>query len=479
MKKSRNLGLSFVEIVLSVVIFGILMAPIVSKLIQSMKTADTAKVAQNRYELAENLMENVKNSDEFTVEKVSGDAYLNQISTGGVTVLEPSSLYTASGNACNGYAVVGSTKIGKKEEVYNYAIVLDNGDYADKAVADSNYKNPNDMSLATIESLDADKVALINGTIGNYDMTVTTAFMSKKLDILKVGDRSRWEQYTKQQADIVAFPNDTVTRVIEVSVTDKDENGAVNKNPSTGETIYTVSCKLNYKENSSVVLKDGEYAGKNLSDYLSPIEYLPYKHTFEGELPNIYLMYNPCLYNNNYMENDYIMLDTSTLTTGTKVNLFIVETAETFSTEAAAAYKDITNEDVAGKALINTATLRDRKNVKVNFIGKSNGGVATTDDVTIYHNFDGDATVTTDNKHNSAPVLTNQHPIDVSTSDYYTLDSTQLKDISSAVLGASYLYKVKIYLTKKNLDTSSYGDLLSGIKNDKISPVLTGTKGGN
>lgn len=502
MNRIRNKGVTFFEIVISVVIFGILISPIVAKMIQTLKTADSAKVTQNRYELAENIIENIKNADDFGPETVSGNAYINSISDGSVVK------YPATGTATvtsadatgsytyDGYVVTGTTSLGKKDEKYYYAIALDNQEYARLKHVYS-YNDPNSMTLATIENLDASQLALINGTINNYDLTVTNAFMSKKLDILKVGDRERWEQYTKQQADIVAFPNDTVKRVIEIKVSSTGEG-------ATAE--YTVKCKLRYEESSNVVLKDGQYKNQRLSDYLDPIEYDVYEKTFEGSLPHIYLMYNPCLYNNNYMVNDYILLDTTgfeptkSASEKSKVDLFIVETAERFSQTAADAYQSAYAEVFEGKtapqsvlnSLINDETIRARDGVQINLIGKTKNAEATATNgtseyVTIYNNFElasvasGSATV---NKKNSNVVCTDVYPISEgvvasgSASDaYYELQSTQIKHISNAITNASPLYNVKVYFSTTPYTSTDYTGLINELNGMK--PIITGTKGGN
>ena len=64
MKKIHNRGVTFVELAIAVVVFGILIGPIVSKLVVAMNTSNKSKTAQNKYEYAENLMENIKNEDD-------------------------------------------------------------------------------------------------------------------------------------------------------------------------------------------------------------------------------------------------------------------------------------------------------------------------------------------------------------------------------------------------------------------------------
>jgi uncharacterized protein len=373
--------------------------------------------------------------------------------------------------------------------------------------------------------------------------------MSKKLDVLKVGDKVRWEQYTKQQADIVAFPNDTVTRVIEVSVKNSKEGS---------EDAYTVTCKLKYVENSTVILKDGVYAGHKLSEYLDPVEYVPYEQTFTGSLPNIYLMYNPCLYNSNYMKNDYILVDTSELDASIikdgqlpQVNLFVVETAETYSDETYTSYVDVMKETIVDrinsetdasvkaslksaydktknmkaddivkliaeektkkensqsndydalvlaygsilteKTLINTDSIRDRSQVTVNILGR---GKSSTDDtssyVNIYNNFYESASSDKNQKNIvTAANLIGTNPITTEQTNCYKLQSTQLKSLSEAQTAASSLYNVKIYLTKKDITSTSYESFIgvdesseqnSFVTTQKLTPAITGTKGGN
>lgn len=494
MNKFRNKGVSFIELVIAVVIFGILITPIVSQLIQAMKTSEKSKVAQTKYELAENLMENAKNAGSyFFTDDVTKDSYLNQISEGAagskVTKYPTSGMEkmtTTGGHNYEGCVLTGETLIGKKKTPYYYAMHITSKAYAEKEETDPTYTNPNNMTLATIESLDESKVALIDGTIGNYDLTVTNAFMSKKLDILKVGDHARWEQYTKQQAAIVAFPNDTVTRVIEVSV--KDENVG-------GVTKYTVTCRLRYKENSTVILKDGIYAGKSLSSYLTPIEYVPYERTFENALPNIYLMYNPCLYNSNYMDTDYVLVNTSELSSDTDVNLFLVETAERYSNATVdgliEVYKENykkehgsapSDDEVAAvkskyeqQHLINQSTIRDRSNVNINLMAIND------DKVKVYHNFDEQEVAGKVNKKNTIKDNINKTPsgsVDaVMTAGYTFIEESKILPLSSAVSSASALYDVDIYISDTAFTSTSYADFVTELAGKKA--IISGSKGGN
>ena len=86
---------------------------------------------------------------------------------------------------------------------------------------------------------------------------------------------------------------------------------------------YKVQCILDYYDDSSALSSAG---------YNNYVEYTPYGKTFTKELPNIYVLYNPCRYNGNYTRDDYVTVDTSELKDSREdVKLFLVETASTFS----------------------------------------------------------------------------------------------------------------------------------------------------
>lgn len=122
MHKTLNKGMTLIEIILSVAIFAILMCPIVSKLIQSMKVADDAKTAQNRYELVENMMEHIKTSDDFNAESTAkSNEYFSKITDGGTVNSVPLSgsvTGSESTESYDGYILTGTTKIGKKKMRY-------------------------------------------------------------------------------------------------------------------------------------------------------------------------------------------------------------------------------------------------------------------------------------------------------------------------------------------------------------------------
>ncbi len=498
MKKIHNRGVSFIELVIAVAIFGIMISPIVSTLIQTVKTSDKSKKAQTQYEYAENMMENVKNAGSYFYDTatVGKDPYLAQMTDGAVTVTSPY-VGKSGGKDFQRYVITGKAKTSKKNGDYYYAIHVSNEKYADKEAAEDitdvndpayedKYKNPNNTAIPDISSFNSSELAIINGTMGNYDLTVTNAFMSKKLDILKVGDKARWEQYTKQKADIVAFPNDKAARAVIISVASKKESidGKL-------QNVYTVSCRLKYMEKSTYKLKDGVYANKYLSDYLSPIEYTPYQQKFVGKLPAIYLMYNPCLYNNNYMNYDYILIDTDDLKAkDTDVNLYIVETAEKYSDDTLDAlvemyiqqYKEEHNGTAPSdsqvtqvrqsysKSLINDKAIRERSDVHVDIM--SNASDASN--LKVYHNLE----VNAENKTPIAAVNKGFDAADASLlAGYSFVDTNNIDQMQDASTKKGALYDIKIYVSDKPFVSSGVEAFEKSVKDKE--PILTGSKGGN
>lgn len=320
MTKKKNTGFSMVEILIAVTIFAILMIPIVSTIVSSLKMSTNAKELQYRNEFAEHMMEHIKSVPIKDIQ--STEYYLNNGSSS-VSVTESTDTTevkwdldgdgtqeTTEELSTSKYVITGKTKLGTQNTPYNYTVEVDNQYYVDKRAGNVDFIDPNNLALGIVEDIDYRKVALIDGTILNYDMAASNAFMSKKLQNLRDESEERYQQeieggkYTTSN-----FARDKGSRLIRIEVSGKAETG------------YTVKCIMDYMDTSSY--SNGEI-----------VTYTPYAQTFT-KLPNIYLMYNPCYYNSMYANDDYIALDT----TGIKddiddmpeVNVFIVEIARTYS----------------------------------------------------------------------------------------------------------------------------------------------------
>ena len=520
MRRKTNIGVSMVEILISIAIFAILMVPIVSGIVSSLKSSTESKTLQYRNEFAENIMEYVKQDSLINILEGEYFSSVGSYTDGGDSVTSSATFYKdptkfsydeslkelADSLTSNGvsltvdntdvmsedqienvktyypyesYTISGKVNLGTKHDTYSYVMEISNEYYAQKEMDTlGSYHNPNNLALGIVEDIDHTKVALINGTIANYDSAVTNAFTTKKIETLKVIDPDWYEIYTQQQTGVDIFGVDTATRVITVKVSGSAEDG------------YKVKCNLKYHDNceSNVNLRNA------LSDYY--IEYSPFEFNYEVDeatgyatLPNIYLMYNVCLYNGQFVSDDYIAIDTSEVDDDTKVNVFIVETAETYSSDVVEANEDLVTVDDSGN-VVSRPTLYN-KNVQSGaetrdgvdiHIAAAKGSELTN--LSIYHNFD--CVKNEDyNLKNSNILYTSNDVFDTkfTRANYIPLvqygyvngvagilpssSVANFESLDGAQQESRGLYEVKIWIQKGDtVDTT-------------VNPTLTGTKGGD
>lgn len=345
MMKKKNTGVSMVEILIALAVFMLLMIPIVSGIISSMKMTTSGKELQLRNDFAENLMEHIKT---VNISEIQDPAFYNNLGSsdfnGGTKTVTQ---VTGEDKYKTNFIMEGTVKLGTENKQYAYKIVVDNSDYVDNASFD-----PNNMALGIVEDIDYEKVALIDGTMVNYDTRAYDFFYAKKLLRLKEIDETGYNQQI-QQPDVDLFKDDLCSRMMTIEVSGSQKTG------------YTVRCVLDYIDKS-----------RYLDSSNNHVQYVPYAKTFStaydaeanatfAKLPNIYVMYNPTFYNSNYMPADYVRVDTSGLTdpvyvtnNGSKsyatadliangnggaveiqdVNVFLIETAEKYSQTIKDAY---------------------------------------------------------------------------------------------------------------------------------------------
>ncbi len=363
MIKKKNTGFSMVEILISLAIFMILMLPIVSGIISSLNMTTSSKELQYRNDFAENLMEHIKAVpiDQVTDEEyyVANGTLAGTFEFGGgfVTTVDPTDL--TERKSCT---MKGKTTIGTKSSTYNYLIQVNNDYYVDKGVNDAGFIDPNNLALGIVEDIDHTKVALFDGTMLNYDKMASAAFRTKKLQALKEIDEDRYNQQM-QGIGVDLFLADTASRMMTVEVSGNSRDG------------YIVRCVLDYIDHDlNGILGDNNH-----------IQYVSDAQTFADKLPNIYLMYNPCVYNGDYSLDDYIAIDTSGLDES-EVNLFFVETAATYSQNIV---NSGTVDDKVGKILYNDVRANSvgRDNVNIHMLAKTKeSGDNTLDRIHVYHN---------------------------------------------------------------------------------------------
>ena len=468
-----------VEILVALALCTILIIPIASSLISSIKQTSSGKELQARNDFAQNMIEYVKSDslDNIQTKKYFEDAgsydvtftpTLNNLKVSG-TVQNPDTLADETREAAyEEYQIAGSVNLGTEHTKYSYVMQISNKSYAEKEVTEWSYVNPNNLALGVVEDIDYTKVALINGTIANYDTAVTNAFTTRKLQILKKKDSATFEQVSGQTGSYNPFANDRVERRIIVEVSDNIVGGKVQD--------YTVTCRLYYKDDSQMTFKSSGGSMKSaLEDAgLNVIEYVPYSCNFE-KLPNIYLMYNVCVYNGIYSPKDYILFDLSGLSSDMAVNAFVIETAETYSDnmnnlknnldslnlsekEKKSLEKALDNNILYdNKSIQNASDKRD--DVEIYVAAKA----SNLSNLSVYHNFSVGASGKTNSKIH--------YTSDVDFGSYGGVYSalSNFKTLQEAVQEERGLYDVKLWMVK--------GDI--GDVDTSKDPILTGTKGGS
>ncbi len=528
--KQLNTGFSMVEVLISMAIFALLITPIVSGIISSLKMSNNSKTLQYRNDFAQNVMEYVK--DAPISEIMSGD-YVKNLGT------DSSSIYTtgeSSDTASPGsswvtdwtsvaplkytlykdadkkpeemiekelnydtYTMSGKIELGSATGKKDYAYVLEisNKEYAENEQkvknmktqdeADVLYTDVNNLATSTVENLDYTKVALINGTFANYDDAAYQAMYTQKLQVLKQYAPERYEQILKGQEAATTFASDRGIRIITVRV----YQDATSKE-------YVVACYLTYHDKSLVATE----SNKPVSDYLNDIVYTVYATSF-SELPNIYLMYNACIYNKDYADEDYIVFDTSGLDDEDKANFFVVETAETYSQDvtdnADATVQGIMDKTGTDLYRNESATNKSREDVEI-FMLKSKD----SKDFSVYTNFGEDTKVNKTNTkvyYKASDLSVNSSNLNDTGGEYkfsfgkYSAlndgnetictgiaedDVKQLQNSQDARVG---LYTVKLWMEEGDdptaLRNKIYVTQPDGTKKLSLEPILKGTKGGD
>lgn len=529
MRKMNNKGFSMVEILISIAIFAVLMIPIVGAIISSLKNTTEAKTLQYRNEFVENVVEYIKQDslssifagDYFTTVgsytatagkpiDVSATFYKKSTDLNYDPALKPiAEMIVANGGTIPAttpntnvtedigdkefpyevYTLTGNVDLGAKDTTYSYKVEISNKYYAEKekAAADMGkiYSNPNNLALGVVEDLDYTKLALINGTIANYDKTVSDAFLTKKVSILKDYEPSSYEQYVNQSTYFNMFPNDMVKRLISIKVKGSEDTG------------YTVTCSLKYHDDGKSITA----VQNQLADYY--IEYEPFEFQYpvdattgKATLPNIYLMYNVCWYNGDLVRDDYIAIDTAGVTDDTEVKCFVVETAAQYSESLVEANEGSATALDGTKILYNnrseTGYTRDQTTIHMAATSGS-----TLSNLSIYHNFD-IAENTGNNKKNGKIVykpgtefvfdtvwgnadltkgpVVSYVPLVVD----HEVGGVSVKDPTQSVANFGYLneaneesrglYEIKVWMVE--------GDDPSAIT-DTTQPIMTATKGGD
>lgn len=484
MTNKKNSGFSIVEVIIALAIFTILMMPIVSTILSSMNTNTKGKEQQYRNEFAQHLLEYAK---EDSLENVLKDTYYKSVGSYDVEIamvekaeipyIAKEKVTDESGHETivetnkkapyETYTIKGSMNLGTKHTKYSYVMQISNKSYAEQQAKRQNegldYENPNDLAMGLIEDLDYKKVALISGMMANYDSAVSNTFLTRKLQLLRELAPDVYDSYVTGTSVGNPFSSDGVQRKIVISASGPDATGQ-----------YKVECKMQYKDLTGYELPDGtSLSGVMNTRGLDTVEYVPYSTTFE-KLPNIYLMYNACVYNGYYSPKDYIICDTSGMTDDSPVNVYVVETASNYSENATNVLADAGGLTDAEKTALQNKTLykkaddnSGRENVEI-YMAATKG--STLANLSVYHNFDIDPAVIADsarkNKKNQKFYYDTLGGL--SSSNYSTLSGpATVRALNAAQDVERGLYQIKVWIQKgekTDVDTTEGYQIIEGTK---------------
>lgn len=476
MVRKVNKGVSLVEVLIALAIFMVMMMPIVSALISSMKTTTTGKELQYRNEYAQNLIESMKEVSIDVLDKAD-TTYFEKLGSTGVAITHTTSMYDdkkADGSIAQypyeTYEITGKTYLGTERTEYSYLIEMSSYEYAKAQAAGS--LNPNNLTSGVVEDLDKDEVALISATLANYDTPAYDALLTKKMSELRERQEKNSKAYDPVK-DVELFDNDTGNRIINLAVSGDASSG------------YDVVCTLYYSDDCKEAAADGGTIGQAIG----MVDYTPYSEHFK-KLPNIYLMYNVGVYNGQYMD-DYITYDLSGLHDSPEVNVFVIETASNYSTDV-----KTTNSANGGNWLKGSSDGLYRKANGVNrdnaTIGMAISATGLTDEKKnnfhVYHNMSAPlrSDYNTDSEYNAAVAEWNNHSKNEDVRYDKTIANTvknlfsnpaihvyspltNVTSLNKALSGNRGLYEVKIWMQEGDKDAAALRSL---------TPVIQGTRGG-
>ncbi len=493
MARKNNKGFSIIEIVIAIAILSLLLVPIVAQISQTFKTARMAKQQQYVTDDAVYLMEDFQKSsmDELETkygtpsvkpEDVECKVYTADGSDTGKTVKYHAYKYTLS-----------NVKMGPEQKEYTRVVILDDLDtalkgcsdgtgfgykMADTATAPSGFtlnseghavkydesgyisgvvcdttdlvKNPNDVNLGNMQDMDSSKVAIVPGTVSNFDSQVQKAFFSLAMENLRETNPEAWAQALGHTAnDSVINQNYSLKENIKLTkVYINQENDA-----STGKDYYVVSVDVYYY--NSVLDKTLSYNVYSQKFYMDecPATYIEYQ-PYAAESDSSYVFYSEDEYFmvDNYVEGAKIYLykpykDQMMETSG--VNVSSNSTGETL-------YKFYTKSDTVTPVTIHLCSLNSYKGKKDDGTEETEGEPVTSN---IYTNID---------KSNFDTAVINDKFTDVKAkkSSSSRRAYTGLKYLSEDERFQSRLYTINVILTPVDDEAGSNAVTFTGAKGE-------------
>ena len=336
MMQKKNSGVTLVEVLIALAVFLVLMVPLVSSLVTSTKTTDSAKTAQGRNEYAQVIMENIKNAP---IEDLKDGTLVRNYLEGSENVS------TTEDADHKGFTILGSTYIGTQHDKYSYKIRVDEVKRSD--------------TYGIMEDMDPDKVAIVPVTFSNYDDVALDTIVAQSVTE-KVSERlsASLEDANKSRIFNTEEDGTTVTyvdpRSIDPEKTLKTKK-VLKSDTNTTKDLRLESLSVGRRINIEVSKQiDGYYVEYELSyvkidstkepkDYEAYVTYKPYRKIFKNK-PNVYVMYNAGVMNlgetdaadpddrvlKDYITNDYFVFSDG-VGLDKNINAFVIRTNNDYS----------------------------------------------------------------------------------------------------------------------------------------------------
>ena len=185
-----------------------------------------------------------------------------------------------------------------------------NGDYT---------SNPNEQQIASIQNLDSNKVALINGYASNFDQAAESTFYALALDRLKVEDEDSWRQAVLRNDGGILATGEYASSIYKYTVLTVDD---VKKADGTTHDYYLVKAQV-FFNNSYRLTKTAAEQPEPYHDSTSYVVFAQKFYTTDTQgnprCPDVYFEYQPYveemsmtngLYDSLwYGADDYLIID--------------------------------------------------------------------------------------------------------------------------------------------------------------------------
>ncbi|MDD6404660.1 MAG: prepilin-type N-terminal cleavage/methylation domain-containing protein [Clostridiales bacterium] len=357
MVKRNNKGFSLVEVIIAAAVFAILIYPITTALVSATKTGTMSTKKQYAVEKAEEIMEIFKSADvKSAFDATTADDLKackvevpNGTKTAAYTFTAESKYdarkiklpegsgdadYTSVTYSCKDIAIGTSYEkyptctveindaayqVMKKGYILKDKDASNMDEMFKKTNGDSKFQKIDTGGTGTVRNLDSSKYAVIVGAtynsaaeLNNLDNLAYQYFLDDKVSLIR-------------NYDVLSSQYDSGADIFDADAFSKNTTIQITKDKVTN--IYTVTCNVEYTDTTKISAIKTAYEAKNADDrslntYRPSTQYgegVVYKQQFKDELPVIYFLYIPAIYNGRFNDTNteyygkYNLTDTITV----------------------------------------------------------------------------------------------------------------------------------------------------------------------